>query len=162
MKYALWKCNFWPKVSSLAYFQHYYLAPFVLRRKYLERVNMFDTNIKKSMVKLPLWVALVPHPTDLVKWYFEGPIKGHSNFLSRRLVGIWHHDIRSYICLGPPGEGTGMFDNPTHVFRCWSSWTLKNQVSNGSVSIVWKSYSIVKDANKIYVILICWNMYRIW
>lgn len=149
MKSPLLKYNFWLKVSSLAYFQHYYLAPFVLRGKDLERGTMVDANIRKFMVKLPPGEALAPHLTDLVKWYFAVPIKGHSNFLSRELVGIWHHDIHGYTCLGSPGEGTGMFDNSTHVFRCWSSWTLKNQVSNCFVSIVWKSYCMVKNVNKI-------------
>lgn len=152
--YNLWDLLYWNTTFGLRT-PHFHTFSIIiwlqcfLRGKDLERANMLDTNIRKSMVKCPSWAALVPYLTDLLKWYFEAPIKGQSNFLSGKLVGIWHHDIHGYICLVPPGEGTGMFDNPTHVFRCWSSWTLKNQVSNDFVSIVWMSYSVVKDVNKI-------------
>lgn len=78
------------------------------------------------MVKFFFWVVLVLYFIDLVKWYFEGLIKGYSNFFLRRFVGIWYYDICSYICLGFFGEGIGMFDNFIYVFRCWSLWILKN------------------------------------
>lgn len=46
------KIQLWLKFS-LAYLQHYYLAPFVLRGKNLERENMLDANIRNAMFKFP-------------------------------------------------------------------------------------------------------------
>ena len=75
------------------------------------------------------WRAFAAYLTGSELGHFATTIKGPSYFLWRRLDGMWHCDIHGYVCLVAPREGTGMFDNPAHVFRCWSSWTPKDQVS---------------------------------
>lgn len=73
--------------------------------------------------------VLSSYLADSVLGNFVALIKGSVYFLERKLDDTWHCDIHTYICLGAPRDRTGMFDNPVHVLRCWSSWTLKDQVS---------------------------------
>ena len=99
--------------------------------KKTETVGILDSNFRKPMLALCscLLKRVCCLSQDSELGHFAPTIKGPSYFLWRKLDGIWHCDIHGCIWLVAPREGTGMFDNPAHVFRCWSSWTPKDQVS---------------------------------
>lgn len=98
-------------------------------RKFSKRAGVLDSNFRKSVVA----VKLLPQSLCSLSHRFRDvtfccPDK-RTQLLSFKEtwwhVTLWSTQLHMFGC---PREGTGMFDNPAHVFRCWSSWTLKDQV----------------------------------
>lgn len=71
----------------------------------LERVSKLAWNLRKPVVTVKLLVnALASYLTDSEMSHLAAQIKGPSYFLSRKLDGMRHCDVRGYISLGAPGR----------------------------------------------------------